>query len=90
MSDKGEVGASWGGYSASAGLGGILSGNGGAKGGLHAEAGTPGGHFAGAGLGGVVGGKLLKCIKVFFMENLFLFKLPFRGLKEFKENKVNN
>ncbi|KAK6624914.1 hypothetical protein RUM44_011778 [Polyplax serrata] len=47
----GTVGASFGGYSASAGLGGIV-GNGGTKGNLHAEAGTPHGHYAAAGLGG--------------------------------------
>lgn len=56
MGDKGEVGASWGGYSASAGLGGIVSGIGGAKGGLHASAATPDGHVAAAGLGGSAGG----------------------------------
>lgn len=43
---------SFGGFHASAGLGGILSS--GAVGGLHAEAGTPFGQRAAAGLGGVV------------------------------------
>lgn len=57
MGEKGDVGASWGGYSASAGLGGIVSDNGVAKGGLHASAGTPDGHVAAAGLGGSAGGK---------------------------------
>lgn len=41
------------GFRASAGLGGLLSGNL-AEGGLHAEAGTPFGQAAGAGLGGTV------------------------------------
>ncbi|KAJ9597740.1 hypothetical protein L9F63_011348, partial [Diploptera punctata] len=49
---NGEVSASFGGYSASAGLGGVLSG--GPAGGLHAEAGTPDGTRASAGLGGSV------------------------------------
>ncbi|GLV37248.1 uncharacterized protein CBL_01923 [Carabus blaptoides fortunei] len=47
----GNVGVNFGGYSASAGLGGFLTGDL-AKGGLHAEAGTPFGQAAGAGLGG--------------------------------------
>lgn len=42
------------GYHASAGLGGLLSGDV-TKGGLHAEAGTPFGQAAGAGLGGILG-----------------------------------
>nr|CAD7441910.1 unnamed protein product [Timema bartmani] len=50
----GGVSASFGGYRASAGLGG-LAGGGGAAGGLHAEAGTPGGPSARAGLGGAAG-----------------------------------
>ncbi|KAK9680549.1 hypothetical protein QE152_g39007 [Popillia japonica] len=50
--DGGNVGVNFGGYHASAGLGGLLGG--GAFGGLHAEAGTPYGQTAGAGLGGVV------------------------------------
>lgn len=53
MGKDGTVGASFGGYSASAGLGGII-GDSKAKGKLHAEAGTPNGHYAGAGLGGFV------------------------------------
>ncbi|PSN40077.1 hypothetical protein C0J52_18250 [Blattella germanica] len=47
------VSASFGGYKASAGLGGTV--NGGPAGGLHAEAGTPDGTGASAGLGGSVG-----------------------------------
>lgn len=43
-----------GGYRASAGLGGILTGNA-ADGGLSASAGTPLGHHASAGLGGSIG-----------------------------------
>ena len=45
--------ASFGGYQASAGLGGTLAG--GPAGGLHAEASAPGGPGAAAGLGGTVG-----------------------------------
>jgi len=47
------VSASFGGYHASAGLGGSL--NGGPQGGLFAKAGTPDGTSAGAGLAGSVG-----------------------------------
>lgn len=49
------MGVRFGGYHASAGLGGLLTGDA-AKGGLHAEAGTPFGPAAGAGLGGIVDG----------------------------------
>lgn len=52
LDDAGNVGVNFGGYQASAGLGGLL--NGGAAGGLHAEAQTPYGQVAKAGLGGVV------------------------------------
>lgn len=45
----------FGGYHASAGLGGLLNGDS-ARGGLHAEAGTPFGQAAGAGLGGALDG----------------------------------
>ena len=51
--ENGEVSASFGGYQASAGLGGSLSG--GPAGGLHAEANAPGGAGAAAGLEGTVG-----------------------------------
>ncbi|EFA01684.2 hypothetical protein TcasGA2_TC007258 [Tribolium castaneum] len=51
--DNGNVGVNFLGYHASAGLGGLLTGNA-ADGGLHAEAGTPFGQQAGAGLGGTV------------------------------------
>uniref|UniRef100_A0A1B0DA47 Uncharacterized protein n=1 Tax=Phlebotomus papatasi TaxID=29031 RepID=A0A1B0DA47_PHLPP len=51
----GKVGVNFGGYHASAGLGGLLTGNA-AHGGLSASAGTPYGQQAGAGLGGSVGG----------------------------------
>lgn len=44
----------FGGYHASAGLGGLLSGDL-TRGGLHAEAGTPYGQAAGAGLGRLLG-----------------------------------
>lgn len=54
MDDHGNVGVNFLGFRASAGLGGLLSGNA-AEGGLHAEAGTPFGQAAGAGLGGTVG-----------------------------------
>lgn len=53
--DGENIGVNFGGYKASAGLGGLLSGNL-AKGGLHAEAETPHGQAAGAGLGGLLGG----------------------------------
>lgn len=49
--EKGRIGVNFGGYHASAGLGGLLTGNT-ADGGLHAEAGTPHGQRAAAGLGG--------------------------------------
>lgn len=53
------MGVNFAGYHASAGLGGILNGDG-TGGGLHAEAGTPFGQTAGAGLRGNVDGKMLK------------------------------
>ncbi|XP_055701236.1 uncharacterized protein LOC129800679 [Phlebotomus papatasi] len=52
----GKVGVNFGGYHASAGLGGLLTGNA-AHGGLSASAGTPYGQQAGAGLGGSVDGR---------------------------------
>ncbi|XP_073955768.1 uncharacterized protein isoform X2 [Choristoneura fumiferana] len=52
----GNVGVNFGGYHAAAGLGGLLSGAGGAGGGLFAEAGTPHGQAARAGLGGATSG----------------------------------
>ncbi|XP_025830860.1 uncharacterized protein LOC108744856 isoform X1 [Agrilus planipennis] len=51
--DKGGIGVNFLGYHASAGLGGLLTGNA-ADGGLFAQAGTPHGQRAGAGLGGTV------------------------------------
>lgn len=52
--DKGgNVGVDFLGYRASAGLGGLLTGDA-TQGGLHAEAGTPHGQQAAAGLGGTV------------------------------------
>lgn len=54
--DNGNVGVNFLGFKASAGLGGLLSGNA-AAGGLHAEAGTPFGQAAKAGLGGNIDGK---------------------------------
>lgn len=56
VSKSGEVGVNFGGYHASAGLGGVLNGDG-TGGGLHAEAGTPFGPAAGAGLRGNVDGE---------------------------------
>ena len=53
--ENGNVGVNFLGYHASAGLGGLLTGNA-AQGGLHAQAGTPHGQIAGAGLGGGVDG----------------------------------
>ncbi|CAH0560931.1 unnamed protein product [Brassicogethes aeneus] len=53
--NNGRVGVNFLGYKASAGLGGLLTGNA-ADGGLHASAETPHGQRAGAGLGGVVDG----------------------------------
>ncbi|CAB3254693.1 unnamed protein product [Arctia plantaginis] len=53
---EGKLGVNFGGYHAAVGLGGLLGGNGGAEGGLFAEAGTPHGQAARAGLGGSVGG----------------------------------
>ncbi|XP_026471595.1 uncharacterized protein LOC113375860 [Ctenocephalides felis] len=52
----GRVGVNFGGYHASAGLGGLLTGDS-AHGGLQAEAGTPWGARAGAGLGGDASGQ---------------------------------
>lgn len=54
--ENGNVGVNFLGFRASAGLGGLLTGNA-AHGGLHAEAGTPFGQAARAGLGGNVGGR---------------------------------
>ncbi|XP_066145302.1 uncharacterized protein [Euwallacea fornicatus] len=51
----GNVGVNFLGFKASAGLGGLLTGDA-SQGGLHAEAGTPFGQKAAAGLGGAVGG----------------------------------
>ncbi|XP_017775870.1 PREDICTED: uncharacterized protein LOC108562156 isoform X2 [Nicrophorus vespilloides] len=51
--ENGNVGVNVAGFHASAGLGGLLTGDS-TKGGLHAEAGTPFGHEAAAGLGGSV------------------------------------
>ncbi|XP_044727961.1 uncharacterized protein LOC123291663 [Chrysoperla carnea] len=53
--ENGNFGVNFGGYKASAGLGGLLTGNA-AHGGLHASAETPFGQKAGAGLGGAVNG----------------------------------
>lgn len=58
---NGQIGVNLGGYRASAGLGGILTGNA-ADGGLSASAGTPLGHHAAAGLGGRVGKRLFNYI----------------------------
>ncbi|CAG9787816.1 unnamed protein product [Diatraea saccharalis] len=52
--DNGKLGVNFGGYHAAVGLGGLLGQNGGAGGGLFAEAGTPHGQSAKAGLGGAV------------------------------------
>lgn len=57
LSKSGDVGVNFGGYHASAGLGGVLNGDG-TGGGLHAEAGTPFGPAAGAGLRGNVDGEV--------------------------------
>ncbi|XP_013193518.1 uncharacterized protein LOC106137260 [Amyelois transitella] len=54
--NDGKLGVNFGGYHAAVGLGGLLGGNGGAGGGLFAEAGTPYGQGARAGLGGTVDG----------------------------------
>lgn len=54
--ENGNFNVGFGGYRASAGLGGLLTGNA-ADGGLSASAGTPGGQSAVAGLGGRVGSK---------------------------------
>ncbi|XP_075975134.1 uncharacterized protein LOC142975890 isoform X2 [Anticarsia gemmatalis] len=51
---EGKLGVNFGGYHAAVGLGGLLGNNGGAGGGLFAEAGTPFGQAAKAGLGGSV------------------------------------
>lgn len=51
--ENGNIGVNFGGYKASAGLGGLLTGNP-AHGGLQASAETPFGQKAAAGLGGVV------------------------------------
>ncbi|CAH2982513.1 unnamed protein product [Chilo suppressalis] len=50
--DEGKLGVNFGGYHAAVGIGGLLGQNGGAGGGLFAEAGTPHGQAAKAGLGG--------------------------------------
>ncbi|XP_055859275.1 uncharacterized protein LOC129921465 isoform X1 [Episyrphus balteatus] len=52
---NGGIGVNFGGYSARAGLGGLLTGNA-ADGGLSASAGTPNGQRAAAGIGGFVNG----------------------------------
>lgn len=52
--NEGKLGVNFGGYHAAVGLGGLLGSNGGAGGGLFAEAGTPYGQGARAGLGGSV------------------------------------
>lgn len=57
----GNVGVDFAGYSAQAGLGGLLTGNA-AHGGLSASAGTPGGQRAVAGLGGNTGKAQLRRI----------------------------
>lgn len=54
--ENGKIGVNFLGFKASAGLGGLLSGNRG-LGGLHAEAETPFGQAAKAGLGGNIDGK---------------------------------
>ena len=59
----GKIGVNFGGYHASAGLGGLLTGNA-AHGGLSASAGTPYGQLAGAGLGGSLDGKYQSSTKL--------------------------
>lgn len=60
----GNVGVNFLGFKASAGLGGLLTGDA-SQGGLHAEAETPFGQKAGAGLGGHVTGQGYFLIRVF-------------------------